>query len=121
MTIMMDFIIKAPSGSPQSLRIASVGIFSAVIQWERVECMLRNGNIYGYRASYYPTSDNSDVTSTVVVGTRQDVRSLTMTRLQPRTSYVFEVVAINLATLTFGPLASITVLTKVPDSKLISH
>ena len=43
-----------------------------------------------------------------------------MMRLQPRTSYVFEVMAINLVTLTFGPLAKITVLTKVPESKLIS-
>jgi hypothetical protein len=80
--------------------------------------VLRNGNIYGYRASYFPTANSSDLRSTVVIGTRQEVRSLTMTRLQPRTSYTFEVMAINLVTLTFGPVAKITVLTKLPESKL---
>lgn len=113
------FLFKAPSGSPQSLRITSVGIVNAVIQWGRVECVLRNGNIYGYRASYFPITDNSDISTTLIIGTRQNVRSLMMTRLQPRTSYIFEVMAINLVTLTFGPVARITVFTKVPESKPI--
>ena len=82
--------------------------------------MLRNGNIYGYRASYFPLANSSDLRSTLIIGTKQDVRSLTMTRLQPHTSYVFEVMAINLATLTVGPVAKITILTKLPESKLIS-
>ena len=83
--------------------------------------MLRNGNIYGYRASYFPTTNSSDLRSTVIVGTRQEVRSLMMIRLQPHTSYSFEVMAINLVTLTFGPVAKITFLTKPPQSKLISE
>ena len=111
-------MMKAPNGSPQSLRIASVGVFNAVIKWERIECVLRNGDIYGYRASYFPAANSSDIRSTVVVGTTQDVRSLTMTRLQPHTTYIFEVMAVNLVTLTFGRVARITILTKVSNSKL---
>lgn len=109
----------APSGSPQSLQITSIGIFSASIQWERVECVQRNGNIYGYRASYFPSADSNEVRGAVLVGTDKDSRSMTITGLQPRTSYTFAVMAINLLRLSFSPAATISFLTPVPDSKLV--
>ena len=98
-----------------------MSVFSATIKWGRVECELRNGPIYGYRASYYPTSNSSDKSGTVVLGTNEDARKLTIIRLQPHTSYTFEVMAINLAILAFSPATTITIHTTVPDRELSSY
>ena len=112
--------IKAPSGSPQAVKLTSVNLFNASLQWERVDCSLRNGRIYGYRVSYYPTAESDDSKGTVLVGTGNASRMLTITRLQPRTSYTFVVMAINLAILAFGPAATITFHTSIPESKWIT-
>ena len=91
-------------------------VFTAILHWERVECVLRNGNIYGYRASYYPNSDSDETSGAVLVGISASSRTLTITPLQPRTNYTFSVMAINLVILAFGPAATITIHTPVPNS-----
>ena len=65
-----------------------------------MECQLRHGDINSYKISYYTTESNNikSINTTVIVnGTSDSERIFTAVGLQPRTTYRFEVRAINSA------------------------
>ena len=62
-----------------------------------MECQLRHGNINSYRVSYTTATASENITSVIVNGTGDSERIFTAVGLQPRTTYNFEVRAINSA------------------------
>ena len=100
-----------PSGTPQSLVNTSTNLSNITIQWDRLDCLDRNGDISLYRVKYGPTSSMDTVPMTTDVSTRM----FTAIGLAPRMSYTFEVEAFNF---NIGPPASISVATSVPESEL---
>ena len=105
---------------PQSLRTASISVSNITIQWDRVNCLDRNGPIDSYVVFYYPTSNPNDIKASSVFGTRDGNRMFSIIGLPPRTSYTFEVEAINpLLRGVFGVQAIITVNTTAPQSEIV--
>ena len=97
-----------------------MNVTSITIQWDRVNCIDRNGPAKLYRVLYYPTADpsQSDVKAAFDTGDRE--RMFSISRLPPRTSYTFEVSAINnLPNQALnGPAVNITARTTAPQGKL---
>ena len=104
-------------GLVQSLRVGSVDVTNITIQWDRVNCVERNGRIDSYFISFYPTSNPSEVNIRSVFGTGDSDRFFSTTALPPRTSYTFEVEANNLRIRNPGAIATITVSTTVPQGE----
>ena len=100
-----------------SLRVGSVDVTNITIQWDRVNCVDRNGRIDGYVVFFYPTSNPSEDDVRAVSGTGDSDRMSSRTGLPPRTSYTFEVEASNPLIRNPGAIATITVSTTVPQSK----
>ena len=67
--------------------------FSITVQWGPVDCIQRNGEITGYLVQY--AVQKSDTTQTVNVS--GDTNETTITGLEPATSYVIKVAAVNSA------------------------
>ena len=108
-------------GAPQSLRMASVDVSSIIIQWDRVNCLERNGHIDSYTVFFYPTSNPNERESAVILGTGDDDRMFNLTGLPPRTGYQFEIHANNpLLRGVTGAVATINVRTTAPQSKINS-
>ena len=106
-------------GLIQSLRVGSVDVTNITIQWDRVNCVDRNGEIDGYFVNFYPTSSTpSAFDATTITGTGDSDRIFSLTGLPPRTSYTFEVDAINPRIRAPGAIATITVSTTVPRGEL---
>ena len=100
-------------GPPRSLRIVSVDVTNITIQWDRVDCQDRNGNINGYRIIYFPISNPIAQT---VSGTRHSDRMLHIVGLPPQTNYTFEIQAINLQAGLVGVPTTTNVSTTAPQS-----
>ena len=99
----------------QSLTTSSVNITGITIRWDRVDCLERNGHTDGYRVIYYPTSNPSDQVALTLVGTGDDDRMFGITGVPPRTSYTFEVQALNPIIDVRGPPAFYTANTTAPQ------
>ncbi len=80
-----------------------------------MECVRRNGDITGYRVAYGRTgSQLEDMESGDVTGTETENRRFTALALLPRTSYTFNVMAVNSVGQT-GPPSTIIRLTSTPE------
>ena len=106
-------------GLVQSLSASSVNVTNITIQWDRVNCLDRNGETDSYRIVYYPTLDPSDRSARTVAGTIDSDRMFTVTGLPPRTSYTFEAQASNPSLDVRGAPATLTVSTTAPQSELL--
>ena len=114
MTLYHIYMYTAPSGLPQSLSNISVSISSVTIQWSRVECLKRNSEITGYAVRYRrPISTAKEVN---ISGVMDSDRMFTIIGLNPRTSYMIEVMAVNREN-HFGPPTNIDVVTTIPQGK----
>ena len=107
----------APGVSPEDLRAVSVDLTNITIGWDRIDCLQRNGIINQYRVFFYPTSGSRGNNPILIVGTDESVRMYTAVGLPPRTSYTFEVEAVNGVLLAPSPAAIQTVTTSVPQSE----
>ena len=105
----------APSEPPQSLTNTSVNLSSVTIQWSRIECLKHNSEITGYRVRYLqsesPTSTAKEVN---ISGVMESDRMFTIPGLNPSTSYMIEVMAVNREN-QLGPPANINVATTIPQ------
>ena len=107
-------------GLVQSLSASSVNVTNITIQWDRVDCLERNGETESYRVVYYPTSDPSDRTARTIAGTGDSDRMFTVTGLLPRTNFTFEVQASNAILDVRGVAATFTVSTTPPLSESLT-
>ena len=82
-----------PSRGPSEVTITA-GVTSISIQWNEVDCVERNGVITSYRVRYGLSSSTSKETATVS-GNEAGNRMFSTNRLLIRTSYSFEVAAVN--------------------------
>ena len=113
-TLLFSFL-SAP-GLVQSLRVSSLNVTNITIKWDRVNCMQRNGPTDSYRVSV-----NSPGTSmiTPVLGTGEEDRMFTVAGLPPRTSYTFEIQAVNTVLFVSGGAATLTVNTSAPQGETL--
>ena len=107
----------APSGAPQDLNIIYVDFTNVTIQWNPVECSLRNGRIDGYRLIYYYnyyyySGDNESI---LINGS--NTTTFTIVGLQPRHSYTLILGAIGGNYSLFGLEIKRNVSTSVPKGK----
>ena len=114
--IKMCHFIPAP-GAPQSLRVASVDVTNITIQWDRVNCLERNGPINGYLVFAFPTSNPSRVFD-VVSGTDESDRMFSVTGLPPQISYTFVVEVLYPFSQQSAAESTIIVSTTAPQSKI---
>ena len=88
------------------------------IQWSRVECLKRNSEITGYRVRYLQSEGSTSTAKEVnISGVMESDRMFTIIGLNPHTSYMIEVIAVN-GENHFGPSANINVDTSVPKGEV---
>jgi hypothetical protein len=116
--LLLIFLLVVP-GLVQSLRVGSVDVTNITIQWDRVNCVDRNGDIDSYFVIFYPTSNPSDRSAQTVLGTGDSDRMFRLTGLPPQTSYTFEVEASNPLIRDPGAIATTTVSTTMPLGELV--
>ena len=104
----------APSEPPNNLTVTSFDFTNVSLQWDPVECSLRNGEIDGYSLMYYPSNDQSYSESIWINDGRSS--SFTLIGLQPQMTYTLRLVAVNDAVSTSDSIkyAVETVTTTVP-------
>ena len=98
-------VIPVPSGAPQNINSNSTSVF---ISWDSVECIHRNGLITHYLLVYEPVDacGNSLATITPVnSGEPYDGGNYMATGLDPSSSYLFKVAAVN--NVDIGPFATV--------------
>ena len=88
-----------------------MSVSNITIQWDRVDCLDRNGDVTLYRVKFGLTSSAEREARFTDVNTRMFT---IIGFFWPRMSYTFEVEAINIAQLLIGPAASVTVVTPTP-------
>ena len=101
-------VILVPSGAPQNLAIINSNSTSVFISWDSVECIHRNGLIIHYLLVYEPVDacGNSLATITTVDSDESDDGgSYLATGLDPSSSYLFKVAAVN--NIGIGPFATV--------------
>ena len=98
----------------QSLRVSSVNVTNITIKWDRVNCQQRNGPTDAYRVSVNGLGVSM---FTVVSVTSKEARMFSVTGLAPRTSYTFEVQAVNQALFVLGEAATLSVNTSAPQGE----
>ena len=105
----------APSGPPNNLTVTSFDFTNVSLQWDPVECSLRNGKIDGYSLVYYPSNDQRYSESIIWINDGRST-SFTLVGLQPRMTYTLILVAVNDAVSTSDSIkyAVETVTTAVP-------
>ena len=113
MLVELLYFATAP-GAPQSLRLQSVNGTNITIQWDRANCTQRNGLTDSYRVT---TIGPDDTDFDIVSGTSEENRMFSLTGLPPRTSYTFEVQAVNTVLFVPGEAATLIVNTSVPQSE----
>ena len=80
----------APTGAPHSVAITSTTFNTITLAWEEVECSERNGEITGYLVH---CTDNNAHNESVTI--QWDTMMFTFQNLEPDTTYVFWVAAVN--------------------------
>ena len=98
-------VIPVPSGAPQNFNSNSTSVF---ISWDSVECIHRTGLIIHYLLVYEPVDacGNSLATITIVnSGEPDDGGNYMATGLDPSSSYLFKVAAVN--NIGIGPFATV--------------
>ena len=93
--------LAAPSMGPAMVTATTpTTLTSITITWTEIACKERNGEIDGYNVTYCPQKSDaavcdadSDKVSVHVIGEYN--RTLTVSRLLPRTNYTFEVRGFN--------------------------
>ena len=88
LVLLCTYIFTGASSGPRITTITP-GVTNISIQWGEVDCVERNGEITGYSVRYGLSSSTSRNVATV------DDRILVIDGLLIRTSYSFEVAAIN--------------------------
>ena len=84
-----------PTGTPQSFNTTPFST-NITVQWDRINCLERNSEITRYSIRYGPsTTNSSEKMTTTVHGTNDNERAFTANRLEPLTSYTFEVAGVN--------------------------
>ena len=83
---MISSIISAPSSPPEGIPVSNKMTFSITVEWQAVPCIHRNGNITGYAIIYHMQDNDRKYSS----GT-----AFTIPDLQPSTTYVISVAAVN--------------------------
>ena len=114
----MHYISLSAPGLVQSLRVGSVDVTNITIQWDRVNCVDRNGRTDSYFILFYPTSNPSNRDAQTVFGTGDNDRMFSLTGLPPRTNYTFEVDANNPRIRDPGAVATVTASTTAPLGEL---
>ena len=76
---------------------------SIIIEWNRVPCINRNGNITGYTVRY--STGGGSTVNVSVSGTGQSERTYIATLLAPSTSYSIQVAAVTSTGVT-GPFST---------------
>ena len=92
-----------------------MSISDITVEWDRVDCLQRNSEIIQYGVTYAPTSDRNNVQNNYV---SVNNRMYTATRLQPRTTYIFNVWAESQHSTAedfISLSATTTVTTSIPD------
>ena len=87
-------ISSAPSAAPTSVRTSSDSSSSITVQWGRVPCIHRNGDIAGYSVQYGVVGSGSTQTKMVSGG---DASQTTISELRSSRMYSFQVAARNIA------------------------
>ena len=82
-------LLSAPSAPTEGIQVSKRMIFSITVEWQAVPCIHRNGNITGYGIIYH-MRDNNQKYNVSSSGTM-----LTIPDLQPSTTYVISVAAVN--------------------------
>jgi hypothetical protein len=115
-------MIIVPGDAPQQLRVDGDTASGITISWGRVDCVQRNSEITGYGITFGRTGGSIVVRQLLeenmvaVNGTGPGDRTFTATGLLPRTSYTFNVMAVN-GQGEVGPAASIMETTETPEGK----
>ena len=86
--------LTAPSAPPTSVSTSDVTFSSITIQWGRVDCIHRNGDITGYSVQYSIQGSDTAQTLTVSGGATTNT---TISGLDSSTMYEIEVAAVNSA------------------------
>ena len=95
-------------------------ITNITIQWDRLDCQDRNGQIGGYRIVYSSSAAPSTIIDAQrISGTEDSDRIFTATGLLPRSSYIFQVQANNVRLDVHGAAGSSNVSTTAPQG--ITH
>ena len=85
--------LTGASRGPSTLTVTP-GVTNISIQWNEVDCVERNGEITGYSVRYGQSSSTSKKTIRIN-GTNAESRKFSIDELLIRTSYSFEVAAVN--------------------------
>ena len=93
-------LLSAPSAPPEGIGVSKRMTFSITVEWQAVPCIHRNGNITGYAIIYHMRDNNQKYNM------RSSGTMLTIPDLQPSTTYVISVAAVNSEGL--GVLGTIT-------------
>jgi len=75
------------------VRVTAIGRNTISVQWDRVDCLLRNSDITGYIVSYGRRGNESDTETETVMGTTD--RMYTVMGLNASTEYFVMVAAMN--------------------------
>ena len=86
-------IPPAPSAPPTSVSVSEVTSSSITVQWRKVDCIHRNGDITGYSVRYGEVGSAEGERTVEMVSNRQ----ATISDLTPSTEYTVSVAAINSA------------------------
>jgi hypothetical protein len=84
-----QYTFLAPSGTPQNLHIISIDDTTIAIEWEPVECRHWNGEITGYKVTYY---HGAEMMTQMLP---ESDHAFTATGLLFSKMYTFEVVALS--------------------------
>ena len=82
-------LLLAPSAPPEGILLSNRMTFSITVEWQAVPCIHRNGNITGYKIIHH-MRDNDQKYNVSSSGTM-----FTIPDLQPSTTYVISVAAVN--------------------------
>ena len=84
-------IPPAPSAPPTSVRVSKVTSSSITVQWRKVDCIHRNGDITGYSVQYWKVGSAEGEMNFLMV----ENRKATISDLTPSTDYTVSVAAVN--------------------------
>ena len=104
-------MLTAPSAAPTTVHVSVANSTAITVQWERVPCIHRNGDITGYSVRY---TGGGSVPQNMSVSGDSSGGMVTISGLSPATMYTVEVAAVNSAD---TGVYSSPVMVTTPDSK----